>query len=164
MLPPKPARFIPATEPRQAKFASQTPSFISTKRHRGKRATGIRYERRAQEILLQEYPTYVASPWLTFLDDKNKLHWCQPDGFFLDLKRGIITIAEIKIKHTSDAWWQIWHLYVPVMRNIFPTYEFRGIEIVKWYDPAVVFPKSVMTDNMLYPPAAPNTGVHILRA
>jgi len=165
MLPPKPSRFLPAVEPRQARFAETSPPFIKQRqRHRGRRATGIRYETKVQRILGERYGNYIASPWLTFVDVSGRLHWCQPDGFLIDIKKGQIIIIEMKIKHTSDSWWQLWYLYLPVMKAIFPTFEFRVLEVVKWFDPQVVFPDFCMTENILYPPKAPHTGVHILRA
>jgi hypothetical protein len=69
--------------------------------------------------------------------------WCQTDGLLFDVDRGLITLVECKYQHTSDAWWQLKMLYLPVLRTIFPGWEFATVEVVKWYDPATKIPEPV---------------------
>lgn len=99
----------------------------------------------------REY-TYVPSPWFRFancLDQFARSHsqsrhiaWCQPDGLDIDIKRGLITVVEFKLQHTSAAWWQTRRLYEPVVRRVFGgLWDFAIVEIVKWYDPDVAFPE-----------------------
>lgn len=61
----------------------------------------------------------------------------------IDAQRGVIHVVEIKYSHTSDAWWQLRRLYVPVLQRIFPQnlWDFEVCEIVRWFDPAVAFPE-----------------------
>ena len=74
-----------------------------------------------------------SQPWL----------WCQPDGLDIDIRRGLITIVEFKLQHTSAAWWQTRRLYEPVVKAVFGTelWRFAIVEIVKWFDPDTAFPE-----------------------
>lgn len=164
-LPPTPRRFAPAGEIIHAAFANEAPAFAKKGRLRGARALGIRYERKVQKHLLDAFPDYyIPSPWLSFVDGRGNHRICQPDGFFLDIPNGMISVVEVKYQHTTDAWWQLWKLYIPVLRFIFPTFEFRGVEIVRWYDPSVAFPQAALIHDLMRLPYAPQTGVHILKA
>jgi len=86
---------------------------------------------------------YVPSPWFRFrtLADPRP-RWCQPDGLHFDFERGRIVIVEVKLQHTIDAWWQLEHLYLPVVQFAFPVpeWELAVCEVTKWYDPATAFP------------------------
>ena len=88
---------------------------------------------------------YVSSPWLRFFAE-GKWRWCQPDGLLFDPQSGRITIVEVKYQHTSDAWWQVRHLYQPVLQAMFPEklWTFDACEIVKWYDPDTRFPEKLV--------------------
>ena len=141
--PPMPRGFIPAKDVEWAHFADDVPSFSKvSRRATGRRAQGLRYERRVQEMLLQRYPNaYVPGPWLRF-STGGKMKWCQPDGLLFDIRQGLIIIVEIKYNHTSDAWWQLWELYLPVVRKMFPEklWRIQTLEIVKWYDAVIPWP------------------------
>jgi len=137
----------------------------TTRGIKGAKAAGIRYERKAQSHLCAKYPlTYVQGPWLTYRTlGHPRPYYCQPDGLFVDFERGVVTIVEIKIKHTATAWWQLRRLYEPVLRNLLgpDLWEFSFLEIVRWYDPHVAFPQehSLMRDPSRLNPGA--FGVHI---
>lgn len=144
---PAPLAFHPAGNVVFAELAGKNPPFIRQRRYSGRRAEGVRYERKVQKMLLEAFPeTYVPSPWLRFRsEDSEKARWCQPDGLIINFETGIINIVEVKYSHTSDAWWQTRKLYAPVLRAIFPAalWCFQFCEIVKWYDPAIAFPEAV---------------------
>lgn len=74
--------------------------------------------------------------------NQNDERWCQPDGLYIDLRAGIVTIVEIKLKHTDAAWFQLHELYAPVVGRCFGTalWNLRFCEIVRWYDPSIPFP------------------------
>lgn len=119
---------------------------LRKKRYSGRRLAGIQYERKVHTYLDSLYgERYIPSPWLRFFSD-GKWRWCQPDGLLLDFSRGILTVVEVKYQHTSDAWWQVRHLYMPVLKEIFPEtlWSFEACEVVKWYDPATSFPEKVV--------------------
>jgi len=88
---------------------------------------------------------YIASPWLQFRlrESGSRVHWCQPDGLYIDPHRGQITIVEIKYQHCADAWFQMNRLYGPVLRAMFAPreWQFATCEIVKWFDCAIQVPE-----------------------
>lgn len=144
---PAPQGFRPAGRVLSANFA--LPPAIRKKRYTGRRLEGVRYERKVQDYLSSFYgDRYIPSPWLRFFPagEKAQWRWCQPDGILIDLPRGRITIVEVKYQHTADAWWQVRHLYLPVLQVMFPAshWEFDFCEVVKWYDPATLFPEKVV--------------------
>lgn len=139
-----PHNFHPAGRVYTAAFAPSPPLFIASQRRRntGRRAAGVRYEVKGQAWLAAKYPdNYIAAPWLNFHNGQPRV--CQPDGLLVDAKRGRITIVEFKLRHTSDAWFQVRELYEPVVRAIFPWrgWQFPALEIVCWFDPHVPFPE-----------------------
>lgn len=143
---PPPPNFRPAEDIITAEFSRVAPPFIKPNRAKGSRADGLRYDRRGQDWLTAAYPaSYVASPWFRF--KRRALNsawaWCQPDGLAIDIRRGLITIVEFKLQHTSKAWWQTRHLYEPIVREIFGEHkwDFAIVEIVRWFDPDVAFPE-----------------------
>ena len=120
-------------------YYSGWPPFALRRRCTGRRAAGVRYEKAVQTHLRAQSHLYLDSPWLRFLDETG-WHWCQPDGMHLDFAAGILTIVEVKYQHTPQAWEQMEELYSPVLRHLFPAFlwQIRYLEVVKWYDPAVV--------------------------
>lgn len=90
----------------------------------------------------------MASPWFHFLAD-GKERWCQVDGFVeLDAE---VLVFEIKLSHTANAWWQLQHLYIPVLRKFLGTGKvFRPVELCKWFDPGVGFPEPFRVAEDLY--------------
>lgn len=143
MNSPPPANFNPARNILHAEFTD--PPTLRRRRYTGRRLQGVRYERLVQDYLSFRFGTdYLASPWIKFFGD-GKWRWCQPDGLLFSPASGRITIVEVKYQHTADAWWQVRHLYQPVLEHIFPPHlwKFDACEIVKWYDPAIIFPEVV---------------------
>ena len=142
---PPPKRFLAAVGVRSARFLPGKPPFIRRGRSTGRYAVGIRYEREVQElielhVLGKPELEHRNGPWLEFVD-KNGKRWCQPDALVLDKAAKSCIIAEIKYQHTADAWWQLRHLYQPVLAIALPGFRFRLVEIVHWYDPLVVWPE-----------------------
>jgi len=105
---------------------------------------GIRYERKAHQYLAERFPSgHVLAPWVSFKSRERIGYFhCQPDALILDLRRNSITVVEIKLKHTSDAWWQVRQLYMPVVQHIFgPSWDYIAVELAKWFDPHTKFPE-----------------------
>jgi len=144
MPSPAPRKFKPAGEIVWAEFCGPPPFLRENRKRKGKRAEGIRYEKKAQVYLGGELEEgYTGSPWLRFRSVESKRpRYCQPDGILFDIEGGRITIFEIKLQHTVDAWWQLEHLYMPVVQFLFPAklWTLSVCELVKWYDPATAFP------------------------
>lgn len=107
----------------------------------------------------------LPGPWIEFQEKcSRRVRWCQPDGLLLDPFTGRAIILEVKYQHTADAWWQLTHLYLPVLAALLPGWKFPLVEICKWYDPATSFP---VAPRMLADPLEAREdllGVHILRA
>lgn len=162
-----PKRFRPAGVVEWVEFSPVPPPFVKKQRRTGRRAEGVRYERKIHEVFEQRLGAgYIVNPWFRFLEvGVEKPRWCQPDALLFDFTAGKITIVECKLQHTSDAWWQLRWLYLPVISKAFPgdLWKFSIIEVVKWYDPAVIFPERVkMRANVL--DAQPGEfGVHICK-
>jgi len=141
---PPPANFHPALHILHAEFSD--PPMLKKCRYTGRRLQGIRYEHAVHEYLGFRYGNfYLPSPWLKFFAE-GKWRWCQPDGLLFRPDAGRIIIVECKYQHTADAWWQVRHLYQPVLEHMLPRtlWTYEVCEVVKWYDPAVVFPERVV--------------------
>lgn len=141
---PPPTRFRKAVSVKRARFSDVPPPFLGANRRRGTgaKAEGKRYEERALGYLNYEFgDKLIPSPWLQYWDQGEE-RWCQPDALIIDFKAATIIIAEVKLKHTADAWWQLTHKYLEVVNAIFPACLWRlcCVEIVRWYDPQVAFP------------------------
>lgn len=126
----------------------EQPAFIKRGKSRGRFAVGIRYEREVKEFLSlyalgRPEIRFLDGPWIEFQDDSGR-RWCQPDGVLANAGEKIVTIAEVKYQHTSDAWWQLKQLYLPVLRVLYQGYRFRLLEIVHWFDPLTVWPERVI--------------------
>lgn len=155
-------------EVKWAEFAEHLPPFALGEAKYGRKRLGIIYERKVHKRLNNLYGcNYMPNPWIVFGDSRWNSRWCQPDGLLLNLEKGIITIVECKYQHTARAWWQMFHLYQPVVAKLFGTednlWRFATVEVVKWFDPSVNCPsKPVLVENVHL--ARPNQFcVHIFR-
>lgn len=141
------------------------PAFSLREQHRrGRKAEGIRFERKAQAHLESLSDFYLPSPWILFISG-GRPHWCQPDGIHFDLDRGTITIVEIKYSHTAEAHRQLRKVYAPVLARLFPPdlWTFRLVEFVKWFDPSVPFPETPCLTPYPFDHRNDQIGVHIWR-
>lgn len=164
-LPPR--RFNPVGPIDLVRFSSTPPPFVKAKKKRGRRAEGLRYEARVHEYLLDLYEGhYIPSPWFRFREvGKNRERWCQPDGLIISPLEGKITIVECKLQHTTDAWWQLKWLYLPIVMSAFPPrlWKYSVCEVCKWYDPAIPFPEKVTMTPFIDAVRGDEFGVHIWR-
>lgn len=151
MLPhqrcPPPRGFNAAVGVRSASFLPRKPQFIRRRASRGRFAVGMRYEREAKDWLSlfalgRAEISYRDGPWIEFRDRSGR-RWCQPDALLENKAAKYCLICEIKYQHTSDAWWQLRELYLPVLRCALPGYSFRLLEIVHWYDPLTIWPEEI---------------------
>jgi hypothetical protein len=161
-------RFRPVheSEVRFAFVSMVKPGFLKkTKKQYGRRAAGLRYETRVQDLLCEISDLYVPSPWLRYgIKGEGRARWCQPDGFLLDLRKGQITLIEVKYKHTIDSWWQLRKLYEPVLKKIFPPshFQYACIEIVSWYESNIKFPETFYFASDPLEAEVNKFGVHVL--
>lgn len=169
MKPLPPPNFNPAGIVRSAAILTDPPPFISAQRAKrvtGRKAQGKRYERKGHQHFAQlakaSGAQYLQGPWFRFESQTGGIRWCQPDA--LVLKAQDVTILEFKYQHTFDAWWQMFELYAPVVKFLFPTLRIAHCEVVKWYDPSTYCePKAILAADPLR--VSPDQfHVHIWRA
>jgi hypothetical protein len=84
---------------------------------------------------------YIPSLWFSYFDGET-VRYCQPDGLLLFERTKTLLIVEVKYSHTPDAFWQLEHLYVPVLRAFMGDshWKIATCEVVKWFDPSTRFP------------------------
>lgn len=163
---PPPRGFKVVTHVDWVQHSARPPPFLrQRRRRRGSRRAGELYEAKVHTELTSRYGGgYVPSVWWRF-SDNGEIRWCQTDGLLFRPLERCITILEIKLQHTPDAWWQVKHLYYPVLKKAFPEdiWSFNFCEVVKWYDPAIVFPEyhHLAADPLAIGPG--KFGVHIYK-
>ncbi len=112
---------------------------------------GLRYERKFHERLHSQYGlAYIPGMWFEYFA-MEEINFCQPDGLLLFPDRRQLLIVEVKRSHTPEAYWQLEHLYVPVLRAFMRDsgWQIATCEVVKWFDPCTRFPvKPVMRESL----------------
>jgi hypothetical protein len=151
---------------RWAKMLAEQPSFIRTNKTTGARARGVSYEGKALQMLSRRYADldvlaeFKPGPWFEYVDETGR-HWCQPDAFAI-LPDGGGIIYECKYQHSAEAWFQIWRLYEPVLRFLYPKISWQGMEICKWFEPSLPWPEQpTFTPDPLTIPRRGSTAIHI---
>jgi len=121
---------------------------------------GVRYQRKAEKYLWNQMPGIQLGPWFAFHNAGGKVRYCQPDALWV--REGNLLCLEIKIRFTSDAFWQLDGLYVPVLKVALGREPHCGI-ICKSFDPAMVVPRGfVLLDKCTpeaFAAASPRVGV-----
>lgn len=150
-----------------AELADEAPPFARRGAKRGRRRQGILYERKVHEHFLEIYKeAYLPSPWFRYrLEGSDRVRWCQPDGLLFDVRKGRLTIVEVKYQHTEKAWFQLRQKYPPVVLAVFPPdlWALSYCEVVKWYDPQIRFPERSMRVRRLEELNPGQLGVHIYK-
>lgn len=129
-----------------------------------KQKAGLRYERKVHERLQEQYGlAYLPSIWFDYFDGEDIKH-CQPDGLLLLPDDRVLVIVEVKYSHTPEAFWQLEHLYVPVLRAFMRDSGWRiaTCEVVKWYDPCTRYPVRTVLRESLEDVKVGEFAVHIL--
>lgn len=142
--PPKDFRLLRA-EISSAWYADP-PAAQSARTYTKPQKNGLRYERRVQKHLEEQYgKLYVASPWICFREalDETVVHRCQPDGLLFSDNGSRVTIVEIKNSHTQRAWWQLRKLYQPVLQALLREVSVQVCEVTRYYDNMIPFNEKV---------------------
>lgn len=121
---------------------------------------GLRYEAKVQLFLRNALLDYIEAPIVTFLDGGSQTRRVIPDGFVLRGARA--WIFEIKSQHTHAAWWQLRHLYEPVMLALEGIQQVFCVEVVRSYDPAIGFPEPIELCHSLDEVFLPSTMMKVL--
>ena len=142
---------------------SHPPFTPRTKSRIAKFSRGLKYEQIVHTRLSELYDKeFQPGPWFCYkseADERRK--YCQLDGI-LSRADGSLVLLEVKYNHTPDAYFQLNNLYLPVVRKLYPTVDMALCEVVKWYDPATVFPSPVQLLPRIHEAKAGVFSVHIL--
>lgn len=139
-LPQPPDRFVPALGVTNACYAEKPLSIVET-RHKGKRAEGLRFQRKIEQHISALYPRNLQiGPWIVFNTPQQHSRYCQPDIVITDGITNKVIVIETKLRHTPTAWWQLEQLYVPVLQTIYRKSKIVKIEVCRWFDPHTSFP------------------------
>jgi len=95
---------------------------------------GIRYERKVSKQLKLDLPGIWISPWFRFQTELGDTRWCQPDALLVGKDQ--VVLFEVKVRSTSDAWWQLEKLYKPVVEKAFGRTVEGLVMVCKHFDPA----------------------------
>lgn len=99
---------------------------------------GLRYESRALEYLYRFDLFLDHLPFNFFADGTGGR--AIPDGVLLVPSTKELVVVEVKLRHTTEAWFQLNRFYVPIVQKAFPTLKVVPLELVKSYDPGVMLP------------------------
>lgn len=79
--------------------------------------------------------------------------YCEPDGLLIAPDEALITIVEIKLRHTVEAWWKLLYVYRPAVCAAFrgAPWAVALCEVVRWYDPAEPFPEHKLCHTQGFP-------------
>lgn len=161
--PPKDFKLL-RSEIYSAWFADP-PAVESVRTYTGPQKNGLRYERRVQKYLEEQFgKLYLASPWICFREvlDTSVAHRCQPDGLLFSGDSTRVTIVEIKHSHTQRAWWQLRKLYQPVLQALYPEASVQVCEVTRYYDNMIPFNEKVELVREIGQDTS-NFKVHILK-
>ena len=101
------------------------PGFVNSRRARGAKAAGLRYERAFGKAL---GPDWWHGKWFQF-QDRAGPGWCQPD--FMRLVEGEIWVLECKYTWVAEGHGQIEELYRPVLEWVWPGRRVIGVVVCK---------------------------------
>lgn len=140
---PRPLKtYIPCGEISRA-IRVESPYENIRSRKTGAQRAGLSYQKKVGRFLSAHADpgTVVDGPWFAFNDDSLPLHYCQPDFLLLSISE--VVVVEVKIRWTSDAWWQLRKLYAPVVQKHYPSRTVSVLTISRGYDPAIRCPEEV---------------------
>ena len=102
---------------------------------------GIRFEKQVSNALSSLYHDRWV-PQFSFRFNGNQR--AIVDGLLFDEKFRAAIIVEIKLRHTGDAFHQVWNFYKPIVDRAFRgAVVLSALEICRYYDPSVKLPKPV---------------------
>ncbi len=104
---------------------------------------GLRYERKALTHLATLHPQFIDHlPFIFIAEGDRKT--AIPDGICFSKDLDQLTIVEIKLRHTEEAWQQLNLLYLPVVARAFPRHKIKLLEVVRWFEPETTIPGPTM--------------------
>lgn len=101
---------------------------------------GLRYEKKVLSHLLKTFGNrLVAGPLFTFNSGKR----AYPDALIFSETWDAVCVVECKYGHRGDAWFQLNHFYLPIVRKALPWFRVCQLEICAAYDPGQRLPQPV---------------------
>ncbi len=123
-----------------------------TRRLSASRRAGLRYEKRWTQFIstLWGGQYYTFNDKLLAFSDRKGQRCCKPDGVLVPRNADWFAIFEVKVGHISDSFWQLRHLYEPVLSQWAPLKNRRplALEVCRRYDPATFYPCSTKVLNV----------------
>ena len=143
---------------------ARPPLFLSSARKyvSGSQAKGVRYERKVHETFLSLDQLYTPGPWIRSYTNSGRSAYHQPDGLRFDFNSGKLLVLEIKFRHCLEAYRQL-RRYQKVCQLLFPEWEVCAVEVVRWYEPGVAWPRGGRLEKGSYPQGQEYPSVFILR-
>lgn len=149
VLPPLPRGFKPL-RPRDltsAKVLAYGDHPVTRRRPRGStgaQKAGLRYQRQVCDELRRIFgrESVLVGPWVEYRTE-GRLCYCQPDAIVHVGDRSYV--FEVKLSTTTDAWWQLRHLYGPIAQHLYPQGRIILVNVVKSHYPEIRFPEDTWT-------------------
>lgn len=148
--PPQYIHYLPQGSIQNAWRSAERPFAGTRSRRSGAQKAGLAYQKKVVKWAFETNHGFAleVSPWFAFTDDSDSRHYCQPDLLFIS---GLsILVAEVKLRWTADAWWQLRKLYLPVLAKVFPKQTLIPLCICKSFDPSVIVPEKINLHPDLY--------------
>lgn len=136
---PPPRNFKVLGKITRAEF-TRKPHWAKPPTSRGAMGQGRAFEAAVQRDFCRDW-RYIPGPWIRYYSGSAELY-CQPDGLWVELRMGRLVVVEVKLSHTTDAWWKLEHLYKPLIQYIFrdAAWKVCSLEVVKNLDVSRPFP------------------------
>lgn len=108
---------------------------------------GLQYERRALKMLQGELPFEICPhPTFRFNSGARLSQFAIPDAIYIE--GSVLTVFEIKLSHSADAWHQLNSLYKPIIQKAYPHIHINLCEICRNYDRSIKLPRVEFVDNL----------------
>lgn len=135
-----PKRFRFASDVKAATYSDAPPGLARPRGRTVAQRRGLAFERRTLQLLADHFKDFKRGPWLQY-QNSNGTWFCQPDGLVV-LENSVI-IFEVKYSHCMEAYWQLRHLYQPVVEALLPGFSTQVVEVPKSFDPHVEWPEDI---------------------
>lgn len=140
---PPPALYLPQSV--VAAWESENPYHGKRSKRTPAQRAGLAYQKRIEKFCTSRDGQWVVrcGVWYCYCDVNGRRRYCQPDILLLDHQNRCAVVVEVKLRWTSDAWWQLQRLYIPVLRRALQEWTLIPLCITKSFDPAIPAPEEV---------------------
>jgi hypothetical protein len=108
---------------------------------------GLAYERKALKMIENELDTLICPhPTFRYNSGHGLDQYAIPDAIYL--KDEVLTIFEIKLSHSADAWHQLNNLYKPIVQKAYPHLHINLCEVCRNYDRSIKLPRVEFVDDL----------------